>query len=292
MANEIPSNPGSPLTSLAGGPPLERQRDEKRKRLVELEYGLRAIALHVAAVQAELKDLEGFSITGLISGIKGDRTARAQVARQQIAELEAKLEAGAADIESLRHEVEKLDQRIAAQPMVAAKPTTPSAGTPLPTTGQTLAASAAAQPNPEAQAKLIERAAEALQAARKGLLADLETVSAFGRVNLGSLIGGAKGVRAATQARARSEASERLRSDILRFLRRFDEAVAPLATIEETEVRTKLEQAAESLTSKRFGLNQLTQTMADDVLQTFALADMLLEKRLNDLKSPVGDKRV
>ncbi len=97
-----------PLTN----PPTPASQRERRRQLVDMEYGLRALELHAAALQQELQSLEGFSLTGLLAGLKGDRDARIEEVRGRLQEVREKYEAGEAAIEVLQSEVDQLERQL------------------------------------------------------------------------------------------------------------------------------------------------------------------------------------
>lgn len=293
MAN--PASPGieeavrAPLAGLS----LRGQRDEKRRRLVEMEYGLRAIELHLAAVEQELKSLEGFSLTGVLASLKGDRGVRIEEARRQVQDVQGKFEAAEAAIEALRREVEAIELRLAAtggtgaQPehtVLSALPQTGEAMTP-PTGGVEPAAQV--PQTPAARIKAIQRAIDACEETRKGLLAEMETAGTLGRCNVAVVSGPLRALVNGARDRTRDMLGQRVRGDLRRFLGRYADAIAAgePAMSEEEDVRLKLERAAEQFSGAWLQPNREASQATDDVLQTLALAEMLLEKRLNVTKT-------
>ncbi len=80
--------------------------------------------------------------------------------------------------------------------------------------------------------------------------------------------------------------AKQVRSDLRRFLRRYGEAVAAGAPAmpEEESLRFNLQEAAEKFTGAWLQATPGAHQAADDLIQTLALAGMLLEKRLNDVQ--------
>lgn len=261
--------------------------DVKRRQLVETEYGLRALGLHLAAVEQELLSLEGFSLTGVLASLRGDRRARIEEARKQVQNVQSKYDATAAAADSLRQEVEALEQRLlapgehVAQPAPSAPPGAPIAP---PSTCPEAVPAAQVPQTPAGRIKAIQRAIDVCEEARKGLLAEMETASTLGRCNvaaprglLNSLVGGARD-------RTRNMLGQRVRSDLRRFLGRYAEAIAAgsPAIPEEEDLRSKLEHAAEQFSGAWLQPNREANQATDDIIQGLALAEALLEKRLNE----------
>lgn len=272
-------------------PPTPTSQRDKRRQLVDMEYGLRALQLHAAALEEELQSLEGFSLTGLLAGLKGDRNARIEEVRGRLQEVREKYEAGEAAIEVLQTEVDELERQLATGGGDARLRQT--AATELPDVGEAPASSSgnlgpppeARRPNEE-QIKLIQRAIEAGEDARKGLLAELETASSLGRCNIIAVRGGLKGLLDGTRDRTRDMLAKQVRCDLRRFLGRYAEAIAAGAPAipEEQSVQLNLQEAAEKFTGAWLQATPGAHQAADDLVQALALAGMLLEKRLLDVQ--------
>lgn len=279
---------------VASATPPRQTPTEKRRQLVELEYGLRAMELHLGTVEEELKSLEGFSLTRLLAGIKGDRAERIQETRQRMEELRSKFDAAVANVEAMRQEVGELEEAFEGAGATTTRPGQETVAKPhddLPAGPATTPESRGGTPAPqdlEARIRIIQRAIAAGDEARKGLLAELDTACRLGHCNVANANAVMGGLLGSAEGRARKDMGERIRADIRRFLRRFDEAVAidpGSGCLEEAEVRVELERFADVFNAHWLLPNCVERGEVDRLLESFSLADMLLEKRLNAAKA-------
>ncbi len=266
---------------------------ERRKKLVDLEYGLRALEAHAAALAGELRDLEGFSLSSILAGLRGNRLSRIEELRIRLDEVQQKCAAAEAAATAVREEIGDLESSTgggfnAADQTSCQQPETcpPCGDTPAGDSGSSSGQAATSKPPDSAdeRRRVIQRAIEACTETRKGLLAEMETASTLGRCNVLAVRGGLNGLLRATRNRTRTQLANQVRNDLRRFLSRYAEAIAvgvpPIP--EEEEVLRQLGHAADHFSGDWLRLCSGATSAADDLVQALALADMLLEKRLKD----------
>jgi len=275
---------------LPGAQP-ERRGEDKRKQLVEMEYSLQAIELHMASIGRELESLEGFTLTGLLARIKGDRALRIEQAREQWDEIGDKLAKATAAVEALRREVEEIERLRKSERSTGligrANPSRDahSGAAAAPRLGGEAAGGSQKTFGPEEQAKIIQRAIALCEECRKGLLAEIETAGRLGKCNVVAANKMISGLLGATTNRARKEMGQRIRDDLRRLSGRLDEVIAsgPSSALpEESDARTKLAHFAEHFDGRWLAPGADGSGTVDAILQTLCLIEMLLEKRLND----------
>ncbi|HVP13426.1 MAG TPA: hypothetical protein VMV94_19795 [Phycisphaerae bacterium] len=264
---------------------------EKRRRLVEMEYGLQAIELHMASVVRELEWLEGFTLTSLLARVRGNRESRIREIHQQMEHLQSKIQEATAAIDALRQEVEQSEQLLAGheggnRPLEA----TASAerrGTAQAGGSAALKTQHGCTPDQadERQIAAIRRALGACEEARKGLLMQVEAAGSLDQCNVAAVNTIVSGMLGAATDHARKGMAQQVRSDIHRLLRCWAEADKgnrSSASTEELNVRPALEEIANNLDGAWFMPGWLYNEPIDELHQTLSLASMLLEKRLND----------
>lgn len=291
MANQTHSSTPGPQHDQAGGVTRARHCDEKRKRLVEMEYGLQAIESHLASIIRELESLESFTLTSLLARIRGDRTARIEETRERGQQVRDKLAETVAAVETLRREVEEIEHHRATEHPISGTSNGSScaAGSGVAPPGKAASTEPADAPandsTSEKHIKAIQRAIGSCNETRKGLLAEMEAAGTLGQCNIAAANVLISGLLGATTDRARKEIGRRVRGDVHRFSVCFNEVIAagPAPAIaEELDARAKLAYFAEHFDGRWLQPSYPGSEAVDNLLQTLSLVDMLLEKRMKD----------
>lgn len=284
----------------AGGVTQAKQYHEKRQQLVEAEYGLKAIRMQLAAMVQDLESLESLTVTSLLARIKGDRSDRIRGARQQVRQVQDKLAETADAVDALRREVEESEQRREIERTTSesrkerlsegdyrvSQPGGPS--------HEESAGGDEAVIIAEDRIKIVRRAAELCEEARKGVMAEMETAGRLDKCNVAAVNAVASGLLGATTDHARKEMGQRVRNDVRRLLTHLDEAIAAgpsPAIAEELDARAKLARFAEQFDGRWFARHYPGSEAVDELLHTLELVDMLLERRLNDARNQSSPDR-
>lgn len=210
---------------------FQLEYDEKRKKLVELQYKLQAMELQVGAATEELRSLEGFSMTGLLSSLRGNRQERTEEARNQLFHLQTQFDAAADAFTSLEHQVADLEKRLSSgaqartQYEAAFSAKLRQAETGNGESAARLCAIASELSEMKKQVEHLNKAFEAGDDARKGLLEEIETLSTMGRCRVAEANKAISMVINTALQSTYDQCAGRVRQACRRFAHRFGEAI-------------------------------------------------------------------
>lgn len=256
-------------------------RANPRKELIDRQTQARVLELRLEQAQAELQQLQGLSLSSLLSGLSGQRAARIESAREACAELEQLHTEAVAAMTALQREVDSLQSDVdatIAQPRAEAtvEPSTSTSATPAP-----------AAPTPAMEH--VERAMEACGQALRDLRDEMETLQMAGRCNLANGNRAIGAILGAGRRATAGQCAERVRASLRRFqakLRDVLEDGAPepeLLTFEQD-----LDRAAFEFDGRWLGVEAAPDASAAWMEERLQLGDMLLERRLNTLRAAGG----
>lgn len=207
--------------------------EEKRKKLVDMQYRLQAMELQVGAATEELRSLENFSLTGLLSSLRGNRQEKAEEARDQLYQLQTQFDAAMDAFETLQRQVTDLETRVAESDKARAeyekafsaklRQTEVGGGESADRLGVITMELSSLQK----QSDLLKKAVKAGDDARRGLLEEIETLSTMGRCRVAE---GHKAISMFINSQLKKtydQCAARVRQDCRRFVQRFEEALGP-----------------------------------------------------------------
>jgi chromosome segregation ATPase len=282
-----------PRAAVQGGS-FRSRLNARRKELVDAEYRLQAMETQAQALSDELRALGTFSVTSILSGIRGDRQHRIDTTREALAELQAACDQAAASIDAMRAELEELSARAeadsAAQQAREAELTArlkarEAAGD---ETARRLLALAGECQVVEAYGRGLEKAARACEEALRDLRDEMSTISTMGRCRMAE---GNKALSAMMNHARKGVAGEsagRVRQALRRLCHRLQEAVdaaPPGLAPAFGEVRQVLEAAAEQFSGAGLGRSSTGAGSAEELHVTLQQADLLLDKSKTEAKA-------
>ncbi|MCG8404976.1 MAG: hypothetical protein MI923_07250 [Phycisphaerales bacterium] len=272
---------------------LEQRYSETRDALNEAQSKMRGVELYLEQAQAELKQLEGFSFTGMVYGLlgqKGDRLAKAQ---QVCAELEQQHEECAQALSALEEEVSGLSRELeqAGQADAQYQELLAEKQKQLETVGDERGARLAELKKDwsatQDAIKAIKRAMEACEEALSDLHGEMEVVSTLGRCQVAAPRGALRVVLNASRHHTAGDCAGRVRQSIGRFRRKLSDVVSKYGPDAEKNL-LKLDDDLDRI-SNEFSASWLKdaythEQSAEFVDQLLQGANMLLEKKLMEMK--------
>lgn len=270
--------------------------EAKRAKLVEMQYKLQAMELQAGAAEEELRSLEKFSMTGLLSSLRGDRQERTERARDQLHHLQTQFDAALDAFTSLEAQVAELEKRVEAgdqarvqyEAAFAAKLRQAESG--AGESADRLGVVSAELTQLSKQVELLKKAGKAGDEARRGLLEEIETLSTMGRCRV------AEGHRAISMLMNTAlkatydQCAGRVRQGCRRYATRYAEALGPDGIRDEDGTR----EMHETLTriGNQFDRNWFFSKEEFNsngyVLMILEGANMLLERRQNEATEKIA----
>lgn len=273
-----------------------REYESKRAKLVEMQYRLQAMELQAGAVEEELRSLESFSMTGLLSSLRGDRRERIESARDQLHHLQTQLDAALNAFTSLRAQVSELEKRAEAgdqaraqyEAAFAAKLHQAEVGGGE--SADRLGIVSAELAELAKQQKLLKQASKAGDEARRGLLEEIETLSTMGRCRV------AEGHRAISMVinsalkATYNQCAGRVRQGCRRFATRYAEALGPAGLSDEDgthEIHETLTRIGNQF-DKNWFFSEEEFNSNGYVLMILQNAGLILERKAKDVSEKIA----
>ena len=211
----------------------QAEYEDKRKNLVEMQYRLQAMELQVGAAAEEVRSLENFSLTGLLSTLRGNRQERAEEARDQLHQLQTQFDAALDAFETLQRQVTDLEARVAegdrarAEYEAAFSAKLRRAEVSGGESADRLGAISIELQSLQNQSEMLKKAIKAGDEARRGMLEEIETLSTMGRCRVAE---GHKAISMFINSALKStydQCAARVRQGCRRFVQRFEEGMGP-----------------------------------------------------------------
>lgn len=283
------------------GPEADRLRAEivaRRRKLVEEECRLQAMALQLTALQRDIDDTQRGGVFGRFGRPKAGRETRIRELHATMNEARKKYAAATRAINSLQSEVAKLEKELAAlqrdrlKRRSIAVESSNRAPAPPPMPG---AESAAPEIPGEAvdrsvilnRIKLMQKAIDACDESRRDILSEIETVSTMGRCRVAQANGILNGIMDAGRDDAADDCAGRVSRSVERFLRIRREALvgdeSPPDAIEFESVHL-IERCMREFCGAWLRCDLTGNTPAMAVVDALMQAMMYLESRFRNLR--------
>jgi len=280
------------------------EHETRRREMVDRQYQLQALELQVRQAAAEVEQLEGFSLTRLLSGLSGGRKYKAEQARAALERLEDQYDAASEALDALTSRVGELERQSQAAQDARARYEAACAERlqAASARGDESAARIGDATQAVTRAKeartLVEKAIEAGNEARRDLLGEIETLSTMGRCRV------AEGHRAITAIMNTAlkgtveQCAGRVRTSVRRFARHFGDAVRSVqadANDEVTALQSSLQRIGSELGGpwfQRDGEDSDSSGHVNVVLQSADLyLDVLLQKARQQTAQAEAEQR-
>lgn len=287
------------------GEPIEADRlraaiGEKRGTLVEAERRLAAMAQQVAAMQRAINELQRVGLIGLLTGARGKNDERVRALRREMFESQMKYEKAARSISSLQCDVAELEKDLARVQRDRLKRGTVETGDelralpPMPhaeDTGREVRMSQTERTALVERAKLLQRAVDGADEARRDVLSEIETVATLGRCGVVQVRGILGDLLESSRDDTADECAQRIRKAVERFLGRRSEAFAGAempVEADEFENLHILERAVREICGAWLRPQLDGETPAMAVAEALTHASMFLEKRLRQTRESMS----
>ncbi len=257
-----------------------------------------ALELHLRQVSAELRRLEGFSLTSIFSSLTGQKQARLDEARQHVQELQIQYDAASKEVDSIERQVDELSARVSStaeaqtayQEMMAALESNAEAqgGETASRIGELREQIAQA----EAWVQSIQKAMQSGDEARRDLLGEVETLSTLGRCRVSE---GHRLISMAVNAALKptlAQCAGRVRQAVRRFAGRYMEAVSHSgATVdaEAADIRQSLDRIGQQFSVDWFYSDGVEFNSSGYVEAMLRTANVKLELILSTARGLVED---